>query len=69
MNQEKFERLYAHKQIKVMKLIDFLKEKPRTLQGIANYLEIEKNSVKGYINTLKDLDAGLKQGELRKYYI
>ena len=69
MNQEKFEKLYAHKQIKVIKLIEFLKERPRTLQGIANFLEINKNSVKNYINTLKDLEVGLKQGELRKYYI
>jgi DNA-binding IclR family transcriptional regulator len=69
MKQEKFEKLYAHKQIKVIKLIEFLKERPRTLQGIANFLEINKNSVKNYINTLKNLEVGLKQGELRKYYI
>jgi DNA-binding IclR family transcriptional regulator len=69
MNQEKFEKLYANKQIKVIKLIEFLKERPRTLQGIANFLEINKNSVKNYINTLKNLEVGLKQGELRKYYI
>lgn len=69
MNQEKFEKLYANKQIKVIKLIEFLKERPRTLQGIANFLEINKNSVKNYINTLKKLEVSLKQGELRKYYI
>jgi DNA-binding IclR family transcriptional regulator len=69
MKQDKFQKLYANKQIKVIKLIEFLKERPRTLQGIANFLEINKNSVKNYINTLKDLEVDLKQGELRKYYI
>ncbi len=69
MNQEKFEKLYAKKQIKLIKLIEFLKERPRTLQGMATFLEIKKDSVKGYVNTMKDLEVGLKQGALRKYYI
>jgi predicted transcriptional regulator len=69
MNQEKFQKLYAHKQIKVIKLIEFLKEKPRPIHSMASLLEVDKVSVRNYIKTLRDLDVDVKQGELRKYYI
>jgi hypothetical protein len=69
MNQEKFQKLYAHKQIKVIKLIEFLKEKPRPIHSMASLLEVDKVSVRNYIRTLRDLDVDVKQGELRKYYI
>ena len=41
MNQEKFQKLYAHKQIKVIKLIEFLKEKPRPIHSMASLLEVD----------------------------
>jgi DNA-binding IclR family transcriptional regulator len=69
MNQQKFERLYAPRQNKILKLIPFLQEKPRPLQSIANHLEVHKDSVRVYIGTLRDLEVEVKQDGLKKYYI
>jgi DNA-binding IclR family transcriptional regulator len=69
MNQEKFERLYAPRQMKILKLIPFLKERPRPLQSIANHLGVHKDSVRVYIVTLRNLEVEVKQDGLKKYYI
>ena len=69
MNQAKFEKLYAPKQIRVMEFIAFLKENPKPLYSIRKRFDMNKTTARNYIRTLRDLEVGLKQDELKKYYI
>lgn len=69
MNQAKFEKLYAPKQIRVIEFIAFLKEKPRPIHSIKSHFNIDKTTVRNYVRTLRDLEVDLKQDELKKYYI
>jgi hypothetical protein len=69
MNQQKFEKLYEPKQIRVMELISFLKEKPRPIHSIKSHFNIDRTTVRNYMITLRNLEIDLKQDELKKYYI
>lgn len=69
MNQAKFEKLYAPKQIRVVEFIAFLKENPKPLHSIRKRFDMNKTTARNYIRTLRDLEVGLKQDELKKYYI
>lgn len=69
MNEQKFEKLYAPKQIRVIELIAFLKEKPRPIHSIKSHFNIDRTTVRNYVRTLRDLEIGIQQDELKKYYI
>jgi predicted transcriptional regulator len=69
MNQQKFEKLYAPKRERVEQLIKFLKERHRPIYSIQSHFNIDRTTVRNYIRTLRDLEVGLQQDELKKYYI
>jgi DNA-binding IclR family transcriptional regulator len=69
MNQEKYEKLRNPRKTKVIGLIEFLKENPKPISSIKKHLDVQRRSVFLYIDTLKQLQVGLKQDELKKYYI
>lgn len=69
MNQEKFEKLYSPKRNRIEKLIPYLQEKPRPIYAMSRFLEVDKVTIRNYINTLRELNVDLKQDELKKYYI
>jgi DNA-binding IclR family transcriptional regulator len=69
MNLEKYEKLRNPRKTKVIGLIEFLKENPKPISSIKKHLQVQKRSVFLYMDTLKELEVGLKQDKLRKYYI
>jgi predicted transcriptional regulator len=69
MNLQKYEKLRNPRKTKVIGLIEFLKANPKPISSIKKHLQVQRRSVFLYIDTLKELEVGLKQDKLRKYYI
>lgn len=69
MNLQKYEKLRNPRKTKVIGLIEFLKENHKPISSIKKHLDVKRRSVFLYIETLQQLEVGLKQDELKKYYI
>jgi predicted DNA-binding transcriptional regulator YafY len=61
MNQNKIYR--------VLKLIQLLEIKPRSVNGMSRYLGISERSVYRYLNLFENLEYNLKRDIYFKYYI
>lgn len=58
-----------HKIYRVLKLIQLLEIKPRTVNGMSRYLNISERSVYRYLKLFEKLDYNLKRDDYYKYYI
>lgn len=58
-----------HKIYRVLKLIQLLEVKPRTVNGMSRYLGISERSVYRYLKLFEKLEYNVKQDIYRKYYI
>jgi DNA-binding IclR family transcriptional regulator len=58
-----------HKIYRVIKLIQLLQVKPRTVNGMSRYLNISERSVYRYLKMFEKLDYKLKRDDYYKYYI
>lgn len=58
-----------HKIYRVLKLIQLLEVKPRTVNGMSRYLGISERSVYRYLKLFEKLEYNIKQDIYRKYYI
>ncbi len=58
-----------HKMYRVIKLINLMKEKPRTVMAMSRYLNISERSVYRYLKMFEKLDYKLKRDIYYKYYI
>ena len=54
---------------RVIKLIEFLKIKPRTISSMVRYLQISERSVYRYLKMYQELGYELKRNEYGKYFI
>lgn len=58
-----------HKIYRVLKLIQLLEVKPRTVNGMSRYLGISERSVYRYIQLFMKLDMQVKKDKFNKYFI
>jgi predicted DNA-binding transcriptional regulator YafY len=58
-----------HKIYRVLKLIQLLEVKPRTVNGMSRYLGISERSVYRYIQLFIKLDMQVKKDQFNKYFI
>ena len=58
-----------YKIYRVIKLIQLLQVKPRTVNGISRYLNVTERTVYRYLQLFKELDYKLKRDDYYKYYI
>lgn len=58
-----------HKIYRVLKLIQLLEVKPRTVNGISRYLGISERSVYRYIQLFMKLQMQVKKDKFNKYFI
>jgi DNA-binding IclR family transcriptional regulator len=58
-----------HRIMRVIKLIDFLKEKPRHIYTMARYLGISERSVYRYLKMYEQLGYQVGKNENKKYFI
>ncbi len=58
-----------YKIYRVIKLIQLLQVKPRTVNGMSRYLGISERSVYRYLKMFEKLDYKLKRDIYYKYYI
>lgn len=58
-----------HKIYRVLKLIQLLEVKPRTVNGMSRYLGISERSVYRYIKLFMKLDKQVKKDKFNKYFI
>lgn len=58
-----------HKIYRVLKLIQLLEIKPRTVNGMSRYLGISERSVYRYIQLFMKLDMQVKKDKFNKYFI
>jgi predicted DNA-binding transcriptional regulator YafY len=61
MNQRKIYR--------VLKLIQLLEVKPRSVNGMSRYLGISERSIYRYIQLFMKLEMQVKKNEFNKYFI
>ena len=58
-----------HRIMRVIKLIDFLREKPRFVNTIARYLGISERSVYRYLKMYEQLGYQVEKDINKKYFI
>jgi proteasome accessory factor C len=58
-----------HKIYRVLKLIQLLEVKPRTVNGMSRYLGISERSVYRYLKLFEKLEYNVKRDIYRKYFI
>jgi predicted transcriptional regulator len=58
-----------HRIMRVIKLIDFLKEKPRYVHTMSRYLQIGERSVYRYLKMYEQLGYQVEKNENKKYFI
>jgi DNA-binding IclR family transcriptional regulator len=58
-----------HRIMRVIKLIDFLKEKPRYVHTIARYLGISERSAYRYLKMYEQLGYQVEKDINKKYFI
>jgi len=58
-----------HKIYRVIKLINLMKEKPRTVMAISRYLNVSERTVYRYFQLFKELDYKVNRDIYFKYYI
>ena len=58
-----------HKIYRVLKLIQLLEVKPRTVNGMSRYLVISERSVYRYLKLFEKLEYNVKRDIYRKYFI
>lgn len=58
-----------HKIYRVLKLIQLLEVKPRSVNGMSRYLGISERSVYRYIQLFMKLQIQVKKNEFNKYFI
>jgi transcriptional antiterminator len=58
-----------HKMYRVIKLINLMKEKPRTVMAISRYLNVSERSVYRYLKLFEKLEYNVKRDIYYKYFI
>lgn len=58
-----------HKMYRVIKLINLMKEKPRTVMAISRYLNVSEITVYRYFHLFRELEYKVKCNIYYKYYI
>jgi transcriptional antiterminator len=58
-----------HKMYRVIKLINLMKEKPRTVMAISRYLNVSERTVYRYFHLFRELEYKVKCDIYYKYYI
>ena len=58
-----------HRIMRVIKLIDFLKEKPRYVHTMSRYLQIGERSVYRYLKMYEQLGYQVEKDINKKYFI
>ena len=58
-----------HKIYRVLKLIQLLEIKPRTVNGMSRYLGISERSVYRYLKLFENLEYNVKRDIYYKYFI
>ena len=58
-----------HKIYRVLRLLQMLQDKPRTVMGMARYLGISERTVYRYLKLFEKLDYNVKRDNYYKYYI
>ena len=58
-----------HRIMRVIKLIDFLKEKPRYVHTMSRYLQIGERSVYRYLKMYEQLGYQVEKNINKKYFI
>ena len=58
-----------HRVMRVIKLIDFLKEKPRYVHTMSRYLQIGERSVYRYLKMYEQLGYQVEKNINKKYFI
>jgi DNA-binding IclR family transcriptional regulator len=58
-----------HKIYRVLRLLQLLQEKPRTVMGMARYLGTSERTVYRYLQLFEKLDYNVKRDNYYKYYI
>jgi predicted DNA-binding transcriptional regulator YafY len=58
-----------HKIYRVLRLIQLLEIKPRTVNGMSRYLGISERSVYRYIKLFMKLEMQVKKDKFNKYFI
>lgn len=58
-----------HKIYRVLRLLQFLHEKPRTIMGMARYLGTSERTAYRYLKLFEKLEYNVKRDIFHKYYI
>jgi len=58
-----------HKMLRVIKLIEFLKIKPRPISSMSRYLEISERSIYRYLKMYEQLGYKLNKDKHNKYFL
>jgi len=58
-----------HKIYRVLRLLQMLQEKPRTVMGMSRYLGTSERTVYRYLQLLEKLDLQVKRDKFNKYFI
>jgi predicted DNA-binding transcriptional regulator YafY len=58
-----------HKIYRVLRLLQMLQEKPRTVMGMARYLGTSERTVYRYLKLFEKLDYNVKRDNYYKYFI
>lgn len=58
-----------HKIYRVLRLLQLLQEKPRTVMGMARYLGTSERTVYRYLKLFQKLEYNVKRDNYYKYYI
>jgi len=62
-------KMNQHKMYRVIKLIDLMKEKPRTVMSISRYLNVSERTVYRYFELFRALEYNVNRDIYYKYYI
>lgn len=58
-----------HKIYRILRLMQMLKEKPRTVMGIARYLGTSERTAYRYLKLFIKLEMQVKKNKFNKYFI
>jgi len=58
-----------HKIYRVLRLLQLLQERPRTVMGMARYLGTSERTAYRYLQLLEKLDLQVKRDKFNKYFI
>jgi hypothetical protein len=58
-----------HRMLRVIKLIEFLKIKPRPINAMSRYLDISERSIYRYLKMYEQLGYKLNKDKYNKYFI